>query len=80
MRFPFVRTDSINNLDFSLQKKTEIFENKNVEFRADLLNALNHVLFLGPTTGVTSAAFGQIVASAQANYARRVQLTLKFTF
>ncbi len=80
LRFPFVRTDSINNLDFSLQKKTEIFENKNVEFRADLLNALNHVLFPGPTTGVTSAAFGQIVASAQANYARRVQLTLKFTF
>ena len=80
LRFPFVRTDSINNLDFSLQKKTEILENKNVEFRADLLNALNHVLFPGPNTNVTQTTFGQITASQQANYSRRVQLTLKLTF
>src|SRR5262245_14471042 len=80
LRFPFVRTDSINNIDFSLQKKTEIFENKNVEFRADLLNAFNHVLFPGPNTNVTQTTFGQITASQQANYSRRVQLTLKFTF
>jgi hypothetical protein len=79
-RIPYVRSDSINNFDFSLQKKTEILENKNVEFRADLLNAFNHVLFPGPNTNVTQNTFGQITASQQANYARRVQLTLKFTF
>ena len=79
-RIPYVRTDSINNFDFSLQKKTEILENKNVEFRADLLNAFNHVLFPGPNANVTQTTFGQITASQQANYARRVQLTLKFVF
>jgi carboxypeptidase family protein len=82
--FPFrisnVRSDSINNIDFSVIKKTEILENKNFEFRAEFLNALNHPLFPGPQTGVTNAAFGQVPASTQANYARRIQMTLKFTF
>ena len=32
-------------VDLSVIKKTEIFENKNVEFRAEFLNAFNHVLF-----------------------------------
>ena len=80
LRFGFLRADQINNIDFSLAKKTEIFENKNIEFRADLLNTFNHVLFPGPVVVPTNNAFGQIVASNQANYSRRVQLTLKFTF
>ncbi len=80
IRFANLRSDKINNIDLSILKKTEIFENKNLEFRAELINAFNHVLFPGPTTGVTSAAFGQIVASNQANYARRTQITVKFTF
>jgi hypothetical protein len=79
-RLPFVRTDSINNLDFSLLKKTEILENKNIEFRAELLNAFNHALFPTPDTNVVGASFGQINPSTQANYARRIQMTLKFTF
>jgi len=80
LRFGFVRTDQISNIDLSVIKKTEIIENKNLEFRAEFINAFNHALLPGPTTGVTSAAFGQIVASNQANYARRIQLTLKFVF
>ncbi|MEO6725207.1 MAG: TonB-dependent receptor [Blastocatellia bacterium] len=80
LRLPFLRSDKISNIDLSVIKKTEIFEHKNIEFRGELINAFNHVLFPGPQTGVTSAAFGQIVASNQANYARRIQLTLKFVF
>lgn len=80
LRFGYVRSDQINNLDFSVLKKTEILENTNVEFRAELLNALNHVLFPGPNTNVAQPTFGQITASQQANYARRVQMTLKLTF
>lgn len=79
-RFISVRSDQINNIDFSLLKKTEVLENKNLEFRAEFLNAFNHALFPGPNTNVTQATFGQIIASQQANYARRIQLTLKFTF
>lgn len=80
LRFGSVRTDQINNIDLSVIKKTEIFENRNLEFRAEFINAFNHVLLPGPQTGVTSAAFGQIVASNQANYARRIQLTVRFVF
>jgi hypothetical protein len=80
LRFGFVRSDKINNIDLSLLKKTEILENKNLEFRAEFINAFNHVLFPGPSTTVTAATFGQIIASQQANYARRIQLTLKFVF
>ena len=54
MKIQFLRTDQINNIDFSLIKKTEILENTNVEFRADLLNAFNHVLFPGPVLGATT--------------------------
>jgi hypothetical protein len=89
--FPFrisnVRGDSTNNVDLSVIKKTEIFENKNVEFRAEFLNAFNHPLFpvgngndTGIITNVTNASFGRTVASTQGNYARRIQMTLKFTF
>jgi len=87
LRFSHLRGDQINNIDLSVIKKTEILENKNLEFRAEFLNAFNHVLFPlgnGTTTGVitspTSASFGRVVASTQANYQRRIQMTLKFTF
>jgi Carboxypeptidase regulatory-like domain len=86
-RFSHLRSDQINNIDFSILKKTEILENKNIEFRAEFLNGFNHPLFPlgnGTTTGVitnpTNASFGRVVASTQANYQRRIQLTLKFTF
>jgi hypothetical protein len=51
-----------------------------VEFRAEFINAFNHVLFPAPNTAVTQASFGRIIASNQANYARRIQMTLKFVF
>jgi hypothetical protein len=82
--FPFrlgnVRTHANNNIDLSVIKKTQILEGKNVEFRAEFINAFNHVLFPAPNTAVTQASFGRIIASNQANYARRIQMTLKFVF
>jgi hypothetical protein len=82
--FPFrlgnVRTHANNNVDLSVIKKTQILEGKNVEFRAEFINAFNHVLFPAPNTAVTQASFGRIIASNQANYARRIQMTLKFVF
>lgn len=80
LRLSNVRTQAINNVDLSIIKKTQLWEGKNLEFRGEFINAFNHVLLPAPTTGVTSAAFGQIVASNQANYPRRIQLTLKFVF
>jgi hypothetical protein len=80
LRLGNVRTDTINNIDLSVIKKTQILEGKNLEFRAEFINAFNHALLPAPNTNVTQASFGQIIASNQANYPRRIQLTLKFTF
>jgi len=80
LRLSNVRTDAINNVDLSVIKKTQLWEGKNLEFRAEFINAFNHVLLPAPNTTVTQASFGQIIASNQANYARRIQLTLKFVF
>ncbi|MCI0421634.1 MAG: hypothetical protein L0312_20810, partial [Acidobacteria bacterium] len=80
LRLSNVRTAAINNVDLSVIKKTQILERKHLEFRAEFINAFNHPLLPAPNTAVTQAAFGQIIASQQANYARRIQLTVKFVF
>ena len=45
-------------------------------FRAELFNALNTVVFSGPTTSVTSSTFGKIILS-QGNSPRQVQFSLR---
>ena len=63
-----------------------ITEGKNIEFRAEALNLSNHPLFPNPNMTVTAAqsassgGFGQISASTVINYARRLQLTVRFVF
>ncbi len=80
LRLSNVRTDAINNIDLSVIKKTQIVEGKSVEFRAEFINAFNHPLLPAPNTNVTQATFAEIIASNQANYPRRIQLTVKFVF
>ncbi len=79
-RFGFLRADKINNYDLSVVKNTRIGERLNVQFKGEFLNALNHPLFPAPNTTPTATAFGTAVASTQANYPRRTQLTVKFLF
>ena len=82
LRLEKVRAHGVQNFDLSLIKNTDV-RGKRVELRIDALNALNHPQF--PAGGSlnltpTQAAFGQISASTQQNYARRVQVSAKFTF
>ena len=85
-RFSQLRGPRQNNVDLALIKNTRISEGKNIEFRAEALNAANHPYFPNPSMTVTTAqsskdtGFGQISASTQSNYARRLQLTIKFVF
>ncbi|HET7221022.1 MAG TPA: TonB-dependent receptor [Vicinamibacterales bacterium] len=86
LRLENVRSDTVSNVDLSLIKNTSI-AGKTLELRLDALNALNHPLLPrgnGTTTGVittpTSANFGATVSSTQENYARRVQVSVKFLF
>jgi hypothetical protein len=84
--FATIRGPRQNNLDIALIKQTRITEGKNLEFRAEALNAGNHPYFPNANMSVTTAqslkdtGFGQISASTQSNYARRLQLALRLVF
>ncbi len=85
-RFSTIRGPRQNNVDLALLKQTRITEGKNIEFRAEALNAANHPYFPNPNMSQTVAqtvkdtGFGQISASTMSNYARRLQLSLRFLF
>jgi hypothetical protein len=85
-RFSNLRGPRQNNMDVALIKQTHITEGKSIEFRAEALNLANHPLLPNPLMTVTTAqsvkdtGFGQISASTMLNYARRLQLTLRFVF
>jgi hypothetical protein len=80
LRFSQIRGRNGNNVDAALFKNTRVTEGKNIQFRAEFLNAFNHTGFPAPVLTPTSTTFGQIVASNQAGYPRRLQLTLKYIF
>jgi len=91
--FNDVRRDNINNLDISFLKNTRINEKMRIQFKLDLINALNEPYFpvavVNPTSVQTFAAssgipnaplLGVTSASNQDNYARRIQFGIKFLF
>ncbi len=85
-RFSTIRGPRQNNVDIALIKQTRIVEGQNLEFRAEALNFANHPYFPNPNMTVTTAqsvkdtGFGQISASTLSNYARRLQLSLRYVF
>ncbi|HEV8146680.1 MAG TPA: hypothetical protein VGP79_09875, partial [Bryobacteraceae bacterium] len=85
-RFSGIRGPRQNNLDLAIIKNTRITEGKTLEFRLEALNAANHPYFPNPNMTVTAAqsiadtGFGQISASTMNNYARRLQMSLRFVF
>lgn len=83
LRIDSVRGDRTTNVDLSLLKNTSLSHGKSLQFRFEAINALNHPQFPSPTgnsLNPTNNSFGRIVTSAQLNYARRVQVQLKFLF
>lgn len=90
LRFSFLRVQPNNNVDFSVIKNTQINERMKIQFRAEFTNFFNTPWLsaasgasgsAGVITNPASTTFGQISGiSNQANYARRVQLGLKFIF
>ena len=59
-------------------KNTAVAEGKNVQFRAEFLNALNNPNYGGPDISPTSGSFGKVTTTF--NYSRRIQMSLKFIF
>ena len=66
------------NWDASVFKNIPITERIRGQFRAEALNATNTPLFYGPNTSFGSGSFGKI--TSQANFARQLQLALRFSF
>lgn len=66
------------NWDMSVFKNFSIKEKLKAQFRTEALNAMNTPLFYGPNTSFGSSSFGKI--TSQANFARQLQLAIRFSF
>jgi hypothetical protein len=77
---PDTRHDGINNIDFGLFKNNTFGADGrfNVQLRAELFNAANHVRFGYAGLSFGSPQFG--VISSQGNSPRNIQMALKFIF
>ena len=80
LRFSSVRRDYIKNVDLTLKKDIKLNETMKIQLRFEALNAFNEPYFPAPVVAANSTEFGKISASNQDNYARRIQLGLKFIF
>jgi hypothetical protein len=73
-----LRSDGYENLDLSIFRQFPILESRRLEFRAEMFNALNRVVYGTPNGNITSSGFGQVTGLA--NQPRQIQLALKFIF
>jgi hypothetical protein len=67
-----------NQLDANLMRRFSVTEKQQLEFRVDLINALNHVLWDNPNTDINSSNFGRV--TTQWNTPRWIEFQLRFTF
>jgi hypothetical protein len=65
------------NWDFSLFKNILVAESKDLQFRVEFFNVLNHTNFRLPDSDMNSPTFNHILA---AQPPRLMQLALKFNF
>lgn len=66
------------NQNVSLRREFRLRERLTLRLQGDATNVFNHVIFSGPSTNITSSAFGTI--TAQANLARVVQFNARIAF
>ena len=73
-----IRTQGVDNWDFSLGKTTQIHEDINLVFRAEAFNVINRVQFGDPNLTSSSSLFG--VITTQANAPRAFQFSLRLNY
>jgi len=78
-KMPF-RVPSSNNLDFSLVKETPIWENVNLELRAESFNIYNVVIPGNPGTTIGNASAGLATTQATSPGPRQFQFGAKILF
>jgi hypothetical protein len=78
-RMPHVRTPFFLNEDFSVFKGVRFTESVHLQFRAEMYNVFNRVVFAGPAANINNpGTFG--VIGGQANTPRLVQFAMKLIF
>ncbi len=78
VRLNWLRGHGKNQLDANILRRFAVTEKQTLEFRLDLINALNHVLWDNPNTDINSSNFGRV--TTQWNTPRWVQFQLRYTF
>lgn len=73
-----IRSQAYFNEDFSLIKRTSIFESHMLILKVELPNAFNRHTFSRPDTGITDNTFG--ASSNTINPQRTLQLSLRYEF
>jgi hypothetical protein len=73
-----LRSDWGRDLDMSIFKTFPLFEQTNLEFRAEAFNLTNTAVFSVPQNVVNSAGFGAVTSTA--NVPRQLQFALKVQF
>ncbi len=76
---PDVRNPGNVNWDALIEKRITLTERVGLDFRTELYNAPNQVIFGGPVTSVTSADFGKIRLN-QVNTPRQIQFGMRLSF
>lgn len=65
------------NIDVALVRKIRIWENTNLEIRAEAFNLLNHANFANPRSSLNDVNFGRVLT---ANDPRILQFAMKYVF
>ncbi len=73
-----LRADGLKEFDFTLMKTFAVTESKQIEFRSEFFNILNHPTFAIPSTAINSSSGAQV--SSTLNTSRIIQLALKLRF
>jgi len=73
-----IRSDGINEIGGSMQKRFYIGERRMFQIRFEGFNLLNHPVFAAANTTVSSSAFGTI--TAMANKSRSMQVVARLVF
>jgi hypothetical protein len=74
----WLRSMGKNQLDANIVRRFAVTEKQALEFRLDLINAFNHVLWDVPNTDINSSNFGRV--TTQWNTPRFIQFQLRLTF
>ena len=77
-RMNWLRGDKMSQLDASLSRAVKFTERLGLEFRIDMINALNTVQWDNPNTDLNSSNFGRV--TTQWNTPRWIQFQLRLVF